>query len=227
MRAPREIRETNLDPARLRYVTENFERLQGLNLVVLGILFLSQSIDRALAFPVWLWVIVWLACAAAAAYLRKYYRQRFGWIEALQPSNKKALIFVAAIVLLIFIGPGLGRYFDIVVPVLTDYVHTLFSDPNHRVDLLDPLFWVAYWFFLIARPPEGKYRSAFLVGGVFAWFGVEVVWPLRDPSVTQLTVWKILNAGWISIGIVAIGLYNHFVLVHLMPNRIAGDENER
>lgn len=79
------------DPARVRYLVENYPRLQGLRLIPLAFLFLGVALwhDGQLG---WLpgtagdgasrWFLVGLALAIAASYgIGAYYRARFGSIE--------------------------------------------------------------------------------------------------------------------------------------------------
>jgi hypothetical protein len=49
------------------------------------------------------------------------------------------------------------------------------------------------------------------------WTGVLVFLPLREPKVTQQTLWRILNAGWLGVSMVLLGVYNHLTLVHFLP----------
>jgi len=81
---------------RLRYVTENFQSLQGLTWVAVGgYLALSES-DKipGLALPLWLKLLMKLLSIglllASVRYIPKYYERRFGSVEwRFGPSSAK------------------------------------------------------------------------------------------------------------------------------------------
>ncbi|MFZ0416608.1 MAG: hypothetical protein WAM04_00775 [Candidatus Sulfotelmatobacter sp.] len=224
---------------RLRYVTENFQSLQGLTWVAFGgFLALSDAENvPGIVFPWWLKLLMVLLSIglvlAAVRYLPKYYERRFGSVEwRVGPPNAKFPIFVLAIVIIfliiLFFGPSVGRYLDSVVSELNDVAHRMISDPDHRANLPP----VLYWFALLCA--EASNRSHFvrlrmiLLSACFLilWTGVSVFLPLRHPDVTQQTLWRILNACWFGVSVMLWGLYHHFMLVHLLPARGQTKDNE-
>jgi hypothetical protein len=229
-----------LDPKRLRYVTENFHILQsqGLNLVVLGLMFLEFRIEEVLGgrWP-WWWDLLFLAgCVAGIRYIPRYYRHRFGWIEPRTSnlSNKLLFVLIPVFLILLFFGTNIGRFADAVAARVGDRLHEMISDPTHRANL-NPILWWLWFLSMDLTAPLWRSRRvddhALYIScvGVLFWSVVILYPPLRYPEIMQFTIWKILNAGWLGISFIALGLYGHLTLVRLLPKRIHeedGDENE-
>jgi len=223
---------------RLRYVTENFQSLQGLTWVAFGgFLALSDTENiPGIVFPWWLKLLMKLLgmslVLAAVRYIPKYYERRFGSVEwRVGPHDAKFPIFVLAIVVMflviLFFGPSVGRYLDSVVSELSNVAHRMISDPDHRANLSP----VLYWFALLCagaskRSHFGRLRMVLPACFLILSTGVSVFLPLRHPEVTQQMFWRILNACWFGISFMLWGLYHHFMLVHLLPARGQTKDNE-
>jgi hypothetical protein len=223
---------------RLRYVTQNFQTLQGLTWVAFGgFLALSETENiSGIAFPLWFKVLKLLGTGlslAAFLYLPKYYEHRFGSVEwRVGPPDAKlpifALAFVVMFLVIVFFGPSVGRYLDSVVPELSNVAHRIISDPDHRANLGPALFLFANLFPLSSRRTSRlqRLRTIFYCACLLFWLGVLTFLPLRLPEVTQQTLWRILNACWFGITFMLWGLYDHFMLVHLLPARGQTRNNE-
>lgn len=213
---------------RLRYITENFQSLQGLTWVALGaVFFLTSSEDvSGIALPWWLGLLIVPLGIAAFRYIPKYYEQRFGSVEPRYPSNTHAVIFLIVILVLAFCGRSIGRYADSVVPQVSNKIHGMISDPDHRANLSPILFWVVLVFAGPSRRPKDlvRVRLAFDFACLLLWIVVSAFFPLRHPDVTHLTLWRILDAGWLGISMILVGLYEHLTLLRLVPARFRASE---
>jgi hypothetical protein len=224
---------------RLRYVTENFQSLQGLTWVAFGGYLAVSDSDNipGLALPLWLKLLMKLLSLglvlAFVRYIPKYYERRFGSVEwRFGPPNAKvpifALAFVVMFLVIIFFGPAVGRYVDSVVAELGIVAHRMISDPDHRANLGPALFLFVISFPVISRRTCAlqRQRSVFYCACLLFWVGVLTFLPLRLPEVTQETIWRTLNACWFGITFMLWGLYDHFMLVHLLPARGQTKDNE-
>ncbi len=119
-----------LDPERLRYLTENFAKLQGLNLVLMGsFLFLTEIESQVRRIPLSVFLLALALFIVAFKYLRKYHERRFGWIEPPSPSNMSAIIFFVVFLVLILFGRFFEGAAEVVFGVANDGIHALISDP--------------------------------------------------------------------------------------------------
>jgi hypothetical protein len=227
------VAEDHAKYERLRYVTENFQALQGLTLVCMGgWLFFSEAEDiPGVVPPWWLKLLTLLALGlylAALRYIPRYYERRFGSVEwrvrRVSPIDIKSLVlqlvFVVLLLVVLLFGLAGGRYLN--------WAHRMLSDPDHRANLPPVLYWFA---FLCAwasnRSHFGRLHMVlFSAYFLILWTGVSVFLPLRHPEVTQQTLWRILNAGWLGISLMLMGLYNHLTLVRLLPRRGRTNDNE-
>jgi len=222
----------NAEPnyARLRYVTENFQSLQGLTWVAFGSAFFLSSIEDVVgqALPFWLLLVPMVLIFAAVRYVPKYYESRFGSVEPRSPSNKHAVIFLLVLLALALFGRPLGRYLDSVIPQGINQIHLLISDLDHRTNLLPVIFWTALLCAMVLR--QSRFASRldipFGLACLLFWAFALVFYPLRHPDVTKLTFWKVLNAGWFGISMIVTGLYDHLTLVALLPMRVRERDNE-
>jgi hypothetical protein len=46
------------------------------------------------------------------------------------------------------------------------------------------------------------------------------LFPIPYPGAKRLELWKILNAGGFGLSFIAMGFYEHFVLVRALPKRV-------
>jgi hypothetical protein len=139
-----------------------------------------------------------------------------------------ALAFVVMFLVILFFGPAVGRYLDSVVAELSNVAHQLISDPDHRANLRPALWLVVLLYPGISRKTSGlqRLRTVFYCACLLFWLGVLTLLPLRHPEVTQQTLWRILNACWFGISFMLWGLYDHFMLVHLLPAGGQTKDNE-
>jgi len=228
MRVTPEQNAATIDPERLRYVTRSFIALQGqgLNLVLFGAAFFLFSVHdffQGSEISAWLIIPAGVAIAAAFRYIPKYYQRRFGTVESPSLSNKQFVVFLSVILALAFFGPSIGRFADSFTATASDRLHAAFSDPGHRVNFLPVLFWL--WllctdltFLLRHRRRTDPSRPYFTFVGTLFWTLV-VVYPAYQSEPMHALFWKVLNVGWLGLSFIAIGLYDHIGLVHLLPKR--------
>lgn len=214
----------------LRYVTENFQSLQGLTWVALGSAFFLSSVEEAVGHPLPLWLLL-LALAlifAAVRHVPKYYQSRFGSVEPQSPSNKHAIISLLVLLTLGLFGRPLGRYLDSVTPQAGNQIHLMISDPAHRTNLLPVIFWTVLLCARVLRrsPYASGLDVPFDMACLLFWVFALVFYPLRHPDVTKLAFWKVLNAGWFGISMIVTGLYDHLTLVELLPWRVLAGDHE-
>lgn len=218
------------DYARLRYVTANFQSLQGLTWVVLGSVFLFSSIEKSfdLPLPFWLLLVAVVSIIAANRYIPKYYRSRFGTVEPRGPSNKHAVIFLLVLLGLGLFGRPVGSYLDSVIPQTSNQIHLMISDPDHRTNLLPVTFWaVLLCASGLRRPRFLSHLDVPFYLACFLFFAFALVfYPLRHPEVAKLTSWKVLNAGWFGISLIVTGLYDHLTLIALLSRRVGERDDE-
>lgn len=215
--AARTDAEVALDPHRLRYLTENFTGLQGLNFVLLGVFFLLSAMDEVYgaSWPIpgwWLWAI-WAALIGAMRYTPRYYLRRFGYVEPRNPSNKQVVIFVLVLLMLFVYHRSLDRY----VSDLTQVIHSMISDPDGQVKLAPILLWiVSLSTSLLKRSLRTIERVYFLCLGTIL-FAAIAVHPTWHAGVTKALLWRTLNAGSFGFSLIALGLYDHISLVRMLP----------
>jgi hypothetical protein len=213
-----------LDPQRLRFLTENFAALQGLNYVAMGAVVLLSPTDGIFNYSKW-WqwptafvavLVIWLR------YIRKYYRQRFGYVEPLNPSNKQiAYLLVAFIVIYIF-RRDLDRY----TLDLSQVIRSTISDPGEHVRLLPLVGWIGALFTSFLKPSLRTFeRFCFTCLGIIASTGI-ALYPLGHPRATEDLAWKTLNAGSLGFSLIAMGLYDHLTLVRMMPKKFEENDSE-
>jgi hypothetical protein len=65
----------------------------------------------------------------------------------------------------------------------------------------------------------------FLASSALAW-AITGLYALRHADAVHFTLWKFLNNGWLGLSFIALGLYNHYTLVRLMPQRIENEEHD-
>lgn len=224
---------------RLKYVTQNFQSLQGLTWVAFGGFFALSDTENipGVVFPWWLKLLMKVLglglALAAVRYIPKYYERRFGSVEwRVGPPNAKlpifALALVAVFLVILFFGPAVGRYLDSVIPEISNVAHRMISDPDHRANLGPALCLVVLLWPGISGKTSGlqRRRTVFYCACLLFWVGVLTFFPLRHPEVTQQTFWRILNACWFGISFMLWGIYDHFMLVHLLPARGHAKDNE-
>jgi len=225
------VAEARANKERLRYVTENFESLQGLKSVGTWSFLFLLEIEHVpgVVLPWWVWLLSFGLFFAAFRYVPKYYERRFGSVESrVAPIHPFVAILVLIFVVMLFLWPVLARYANPVVAEVgnmahevSNVAHRVISDPDHRANLLPVLYWLA----LLCGGISTRQRFVrlrmvlFFACFLLLWTSVLAFLPLRHPEVTQQTLWRILNAGWFGISMILIGLYEHLTLVHFLPTR--------
>jgi hypothetical protein len=208
---------SRLDPQRIKYVTENFQGLQGLRAVALGVCLASLDISRLYASR---WRLLGLVISVAALvafliYVPRYYTWRFGWVRP----RRQPLPFditgrgVAAYVILVFV-------LWVAADVLKHVFHT-------QASFLMLMQWLGLLCLLLFFTPIRRFRSpvwravAAVVMAVMAFFALLPLWFALSAS--QLALWKLLNAGSLGILLVVVGLCDHIKLTGLLPKRVQED----
>ena len=166
---------------------------------------------------------------ASVRYVPKYYEQRFGSVETRvrRLSRKEAILKLVEIILMFvfvvmaFLWPVMSRFANPVVAELNNVAHRMISDPEHRANLLPVLFSLALsWVWGSNRSSFGRLRGLlFAVFLLLLWTGALVYLPIRCPEVSQQTLWRVLNADWMGITLIFLGLFQHLTLVQLLPGR--------
>ncbi len=225
---------TTLDPQRLKYLTENFTGLQGLNFVALGAVLLLPLEDvygEIRPDREWLQWLAYAVLIAVMGYIPRYYRRRFGWVEPVEPrnpSNKQFVIFLLVFLVGLFGGRSLGQRLDRYVDDLSQVIHSMIFDPTGQVKLLPLICWIAALFANLRKRSQrigDPYRIYFLVFGTIT-FALIALYPLWHPEATQSLLWRTLNAGSLGFSLMGWGLYNHITLVRMLPKRFAENNDE-
>jgi hypothetical protein len=85
--------------------------------------------------------------------------------------------------------------------------------------------WVFGFFDSFRELRLDPFRPYFYLLGTFATC-VVVFCPYWYPAARGVAAWKILNAGWLGLSCVALGLYQHLLLVRLMPQHGRDNDDE-
>jgi hypothetical protein len=98
------------------------------------------------------------------------------------------------------------------------------------LDLMPLFVWsVAFCFSLwllrsMDRQKLHHVLLTFLVVIAIAFITFYPLWLLLDAR--QFLFWKTLNAGSLGLGFIVLGLYDHIMLLRMMPKRIAEDDHD-
>lgn len=221
------------DHDRLRYVTRLLGSQQGLNTALLGALLFLTNAEESLHWLNGLWrllaVLAWLALLVGVLrilyvdWIPKYYERRFGSVQAARaPVSKWNAVFFIAMLVLLFIGWPIAHYLD---PMAR--LHTAISDPARQIDLWPSVFWVLLLCGSLRSHMSGaeRQRLYFVLAGMIGFVSI-VSYAIWHPEAKQLGSWKILNAGGLGLTFMALGLYDHIILVRALPKKVAegGDE---
>lgn len=205
------------DPERLKFITEHFSALQGLNFVAVGTVFFLLSVRNIWDVPWWADLVAFGFLIFSIRRLPKYYERRFGRVEPKGPTNLQALLFIG----FIFAALIWGRYFELILSTFENWIHQRIPDGVMPLGL-----WV-----LGLSTSLGKRLYFDPQGPYFFFFGVVVAsivafCPLWYPSANQVMLWRILDAGGLGLSMIAWGLHNHFLLVRLFPNQCRDEDDE-
>lgn len=219
-----------LDPEQLRYVTRHLQTSQqGLTGAVIGVgVFLAETADLyTLNRATSLVIDVFEAVALVAVFrlVPRYYERRFGCVEPSAPSNKAIAVFFAVMLALLVFGRDLAGFLDPILARASYRLYLLISDPTHQVKPYALLFWIV----LVCVSISGRSRRMDRYSTHFQLFGLiasafVALCPLVRPQVMQSMLWRVLNAGSLGISFIALGLYDHFTLLQLLPKPATEDE---
>jgi hypothetical protein len=215
--------EAPVDRRRLQFITQGVSA-QGLCATAVGALFLLQSVVEPYRLP---WLRLFTGAASIAAVfliirIPRYYEHRFGRVEPRTPSTKQLILLVAMLVALCVLREPLG----LLVAHAAGRSHALILDPGQRIEVFPFLLWIAMLGVALFRPREPiSERVGFAFCGAVA-SGFVVFYPLWRPGSTHLIWWRILNSGSLGIFLIALGLYDHFTLVRLLPKRVEEADSE-
>jgi amino acid transporter len=210
------------DRRRLTYIAENFTALQGLNSVALGAMLVASEIVglHESKFPLLgaggaLLVVMVLLLVAMIRWIPRYYEKRFGRVEPRRESYPQLVILL-----------GVVAIAAIALVAFNTRIHLVISDPGRQVELLPLILWTLGMFNEVSRwRRSGWSRMGFLLTCTLAWV-LLVLLQVWHPETRQTDWWKILNATSFGLGMIALGLYDHFTLVRLLPKRVEKADSE-
>ena len=198
------VREEVRDLERVRYVTENYEQLQGLRNIPLGLILLALGafmLSSArlppfspVASDVFFYGSFALLIVAISLYfvIGNYYERRFGWVHTFSMNRKQVVAAITGITVLLVIGS----------------VNLVFQPPIHMIWLVWGISLTAvYW-------RERRFRIHYVAIGVLV--SVLSFTPLLSISRTELSY----DAGGLMLffGILLVvgGFFDHLLLVRTM-----------
>lgn len=212
-----------IDHTRLKFVTENLAALQGLDTVALGAMLFFLELKDVWKDAWWLNI---LNLAAVVVIVRempsKYYERHFGRVEpkSKSPTSRREAVGCLVGILLMIVAFIWGRRIEIWADAV------LMGDQGGQIRWLAPLLWSVG----LLRNTR-KDSSADPRGPLFYAFGLATsiavcLYPQWHPEVMQSLIWKTLNAGSVGLTLIAWGLRDHLLLVHLLPKKGSDDEDE-
>jgi hypothetical protein len=215
--------DSTIDHRRIKFVTENLAALQGLDTVALGAMLFFLELKDVLKDPWWLYA---LNLAAVVVIVRqmpsKYYERHFGRVEpkSKSPTSRREAVGGLVGILLVIVALIWGRRIE----VWADAV--LMGDQGGQIRWLASLMWSVG----LLRKTK-KDSSADPRGPLFYVFGLATsiavcLYPKWYPEVMRSLIWKTLNAGSLGLTLIAWGLRDHLLLVHLLPKKGSDDEDE-
>jgi hypothetical protein len=209
---------SGIDPGRLKYLTENFNTLQGLRSVAFGIGYAVFMMSNAY-WGSGGWSIFGSLCFLAAyktseTYIPRYYDRRFGNVKQSPRRvrwNRKQLLF------------GFVRTVAVFLVWILAYFLLPSSVPGSRLtNSMVSAFGVEL---LLFGFPSTKLRGVCrgtLGVAVTAFALAPILYPLSE---SQLSAWKVVNAGSLGFCLVVFGLWDHITLILLFRNT-APDETD-
>jgi hypothetical protein len=214
----------NLDPERLRFITQSFTWPRGLYFVAYGAWFGAWQFGAVYwkeSEGSWREALWFLTSSAvpffvSIIWIPRYYMRRFGLFRPKpgpipSPWSKKRML---ALVLII-----LGVYF------LTTIVEHLTQTRVDLVRLLSPFVLLGY----VLLDPWRKLRSMMEMTVFALWaiiLALFALLPLWAPDTVPTQLWKAFLAALTGIGCVTIGLYDHITLTRLLPKRVEQGDHE-
>ncbi|MGB3635453.1 MAG: hypothetical protein WA982_15530 [Rubrobacteraceae bacterium] len=191
---------------RVRYVTENYEQLQGLKNAPVGLMVLFsgalmlfpsslRSFSSLIGGNLYLLYVVLIAMVLLYFAMGSYYERRFGWVQTFSMERQQ---IVAAIIL-------------IIVLVVVGSANLAFQPPIHMIWLAwGVALTVVYW-------RERRFRAHYVVIGILVC-GVSFL-PLLGISQTGSTAYETGGLmAFLGILYVVGGILDHFLLVRTMKS---------
>jgi len=235
------IGKMKADHERLRYVTKLLGSHQGLYMALLGTMIFFMNTGEILQHWVSRWSILLAALApvalaiggakiliAADRWIPQFYRRRFGSVQAARaPGSKWNALFslglLLAFLVLLFLGQPIAHCFD---PVAS-HLHMMISDPDRQINLWPSVYWAVLLCGSLRWHMSGieRQRAYFMLVGIISFASI-VSYAIFHPEAKELDLWKLLNAGGFGLSLIALGLYDYFILVRALPKRIAEGEDE-
>jgi hypothetical protein len=218
-----------IDQDRLRYVSRTLGAQQGLYLIVFGAGLLPIELREVLPPIARAWSpLTALAYFAECAFIwttytrliPRYYQRRFGHVELKEPSAKGFAVFLLMVFVLFFFGQALARRLDPMISDVVARVHMAISDPDRRVNLWPPFFWMTMILTGLRRQPgKIEFQRLSFLSAMLIIFTSVALYPKWHPDAQQLGIWSVMNAGWLGISLMVLGVYDHLTLLLLLPKR--------
>jgi len=209
------------DRERLRFVTENFSDLQGLNRATFGVALLMMNLARLYGngrfrpiFEV-LAIVSVLAAFVSLKYAPRYYRWRFGWIEKQVAPPDWSLKSAVGVVAWVTVFS---------VAVLTDVFKHL---EQKGIDVAPLAVLVAFSLYMsLSRPQLMSLRLPYLFPALLVVAGVTLfpLWYITDDH--QLALWRALDRSFLPFVLVVMGFGDHILLLRLLPKRVSEDDDD-
>jgi hypothetical protein len=209
------------DPSRAREIARAISA-RGLLSATLGIAMFFVQVD-----DVWPGKRGWnplLAFFPLALYLgcyrfvNRYYERRFGWVEPASISNRTFVILMGTLIFLFFFG----RHVEAALSGVGDYLDAMLSGFERPISWYPTVFWT-YLLLLGAGSSTDRDwpRMTFLVAGTTLVTLMGML-PLWLPGCVQSVAWKLFQAGWLGLSLMALGFYDHIRLLLLLPKKEEG-----
>lgn len=213
---------------RLKFITENFLRLQGLGTAAIGVWLFFVEIGDIRNLPVWMTLLTAPAyLVGAMLYIKlidrlpKYYEKRFGRVE---PKASGNILLQAAIFILFFVGLFIwGSKLEVGVSRAENWIHQTMPTATGILPLVLWIIGLAHS--LGKRMRFDPYCLYFYCLGTLVTCAVAFC-PAWYPGVRGILLWRVLSAGWLGLTLIAMGVYDHFLLVRLMPTHGGDDDDE-
>lgn len=163
--------------------------------------------------------------AAYRRWIPAYYRERFGSVHAKELSAKQFVILQSVLIALLFFGQSVARYADPLLSSFLGHLHVAIGDSGRQIDLWPSFLWVAFFSSCLRWQQRSIERRSFFfpLGGLVCFVSL-ITLAIWHPEVKQFGWWKVLNVSGVSLSLIAIGLYDHFTLLRLLPKRVADDD---
>ncbi len=197
-------REEIRDLERVRYVTENYEQLQGLRNVPIGLMVLLSGVLLTSSIPsfgpvigeafFYLLFIVLIATVLLYFVIGNYYEHRFGWVQTFSLNRKQAIAVAILMVVLVVVGS----------------INLAFQPPIHMIWLVWGLSVMAvHW-------RERRFRMHYVVIGALV-VGVSFL-PLL--GITSVSLPYEAGGLLVFLGIFYVmgGTFDHLLLVRTMKH---------